>query len=193
MDVDINAYLGAMHYREKEAGGILFGGLALLRRGLLAGGVSTEMGGLFMSVRSVGAMAGVALRSELRLRLDVLGTSGVHWYQGWGGGLFNDDPGISATLPYAGGLLRAVYAPGDDHGHFCIGLVGGADADLGRARRQYSYTGTDMFNGGIYTANADHTAGGTRYWVALVIGGGFDFAPQPPWSRSDACAPADCP
>lgn len=177
-DFVANAHLGITAYRE-NTGGLLAGTDAIVRHDILAVGANLEVGGFVMHMSSVAALLGLAFRTDSGARFDLLATAGAHNYSHWGSALFSDDPGVSATLPYVGGLAQATYLFSPNrHGHFCLGVMGSLDTDLGRTRRQYSYTETGWLSGETSTAFADHTAGGTRYSIALSIGGATDLGWQ---------------
>jgi hypothetical protein len=169
-DVTLAGGLGGMTQ------GVLMEASCLVRLQFIDLGVDFGVGYLFMDMASAGALAGVGFRSRSGLRFDLLGNAGVHSYSGWGAGLLNDDPGASATLPYAGGKVRLSYLFGHGRGHFTLGGEFGMDTDIGRKRVQYDYQSTDwLFDDGTTTEHADHTVGGTRTSVLLVLGGTIDL------------------
>jgi hypothetical protein len=176
-DFSLHVHAGNTVYRTKTRG--IFAGVdALVRQGILAAGGNAEAAffGLDLQMLSIAALGGFAWRAKSGPRLDVLATAGAHYYM-VKGDFFDDDPGTSATLPYAGGLVSATYlfAP-SARGHFSLGLLGSLDTDLVRVHRQYSYTQTGWDT--AHTAWADHTMGGTHYSIALSVGGVSDFGWQ---------------
>ncbi len=133
-------------------------------------------GGLFIGLASVGALAGVGFRSPSGVRFDLLANAGVRSYSGWGGNFLSDDPGASATLPYAGGKFRLSYLFGHRKGHFTLGGEFGVDTDLGRKRVQYDYQETDfLFDDGTSIQHGDQTVGGTRATFVVLLGGTIDM------------------
>ena len=168
-DVTLALGLGGM------SEGALIEASCLVRLHFIDLGVDVGGGGLFVGMVSAGALAGVGVRSHSGLRADLLANAGVHSYSGWGAGLLSDDPGASATLPYAGGKLRVAYLVGHGKGHFTLGAEFGVDTDLGRKRVQYDYQENGwLFDDGTRTEHADHTVGGTRTSVLLLLGGTID-------------------
>jgi hypothetical protein len=157
--------------------GVLLEASGLVRLHFIDLGIDVGVGGLFVDMASAGVLAGIGLRTRSGVRFDLLANAGVHSYSGWGAGLLSDDPGASATLPYAGGKLRLAYLAGHRKGHFTLGGEFGVDTDLGRERVQYDYQETNwLFDDGTSIVHAGHTVGGTRTTVLLFLGGTLDIA-----------------
>lgn len=170
MDVTVGGGVGAM------TEGVLFEASCLVRLHFIDLGVDVGGGGLFMGLASAGALAGVGFRTRSGVRFDLLGNAGVHSYSGWGGNFLSDDPGASATLPYAGGKVRLSYVFGHRKGHFTLGGEFGMDTDLGRKRVQYDYQETDfLFDDATSIQHGDQTVGGTRTTFLVLLAGTIDI------------------
>jgi hypothetical protein len=147
----------------------------LYRTDLLVIGGSIDLGGGFGgSTTSACGIVGGSLGAASGWRVDLLAVGGARYYV-WGQGFLSDDPGMHATLPYAGGRLQGMYLFGRSRrSHVALGAMLGVDTDLWTVRRQYSYVETPWLDwdgsGGSYTATADHTAGGRRVWVGITVG-----------------------
>ena len=120
----------------RDAGGVL-GASALLRWGPVDGGVLAERAAAVFDgyTCSGGAgLIGLAARTSVHFRLDLLGAFGVHHYEGVGrGGFLSDgDPGAGGTTLYAGGRAGISYVFGQARTHFTLGLFLGVDDDLSR-------------------------------------------------------------
>jgi hypothetical protein len=166
---------GVMSYAQDE-GGFLAGFSALYRHGLFGGGGFAEAGGLLMGMISVGAMVGIALRTDGGFRTEILGTGGIRHYAGWGKQLLSDDPGASATLPFAGGALRLGYLFGRSRrGHFNLGGLVAVDQDLWRETRTYSYYSSDWLDGSSGYVSRTNTVGGTRWALGVTLGATLDL------------------
>jgi hypothetical protein len=158
--------------------GALVGGTVLVRRDLLAVGATFEASGLFSMRVGGAATAGLSYRDPSGFGADLLGAIGVHAYSGVGKGLFSDDPGASATLPYASARARGVYVFGSARQHFQLGIGATFDQDLTRVTRSYSYTdngsGLGLWgNEKSETRTTRHSVGFAT--IALMVDAGMTF------------------
>jgi len=161
-----------------DCGGIVATGTVLARTDVFAYGGTLEAGGALATRLGLAGTAGLSFRDASGFGLDLLGVVGVHRYNGVGRGILTDDPGVGATLPFAGGRLRAVYAFGPGPRHFQLGLGVGVDRDLSRTTRNYTYQETPWLNlggsSGPVTRNESRTIGFTTVGATIDFGMSFD-------------------
>lgn len=154
-------------------GGALIGTTLLARSGVFAFGGTMEASGAFASRFGLSGLAGIAGRTEGGTGGELLGTLGMHHYNGVGRGILSDDPGASATLPFAGVRVRASQRLGR---RFLLGLAATLEQDLYRERRVYSYTSTpwlDFGNSGPTTETKTRMLGFTTVGVMFDVGATF--------------------
>lgn len=153
----------------------------LWRHGALALGGALQYGeSLFgASYVSTAPAVGAFAATPRWLDLGVLGLVGIRAYSHVGKGWGSDDPGMSATLPYAGARAVAALAVGG-RTRFTFGVHAFADADLGRKTKSYSYVQDerDGFLGGnrtgrTTTETATHTAGFLFFGAMVALGATF--------------------
>jgi hypothetical protein len=176
LDLTMTAELGGAFYNDGAApSGVLFGGTALMRMGIVGVGLSAVANGalFFSPSRSsdYSLLVGFSSRNSKGLRLDLLGSLGWRSYTGWGGSGLGSDAtfkGASASVPCAGARLRLVYLFSRHRRvHFLLGGQLSWDHDLEK-RQAASY---DNGWGEV------RTVGGHRTMVGLVIGAAFDIGP----------------
>jgi hypothetical protein len=157
----------------KTMGGPGFTMLATHRLEWLELGAECYGAALFSGVLGIGAVGGLHIGESFSVR--ALGSVGMHSYSNVGGGLLSDDPGISGSVPYAGGRLVLGYSftgrKSSPHRAF-IGLVGALDQDLERETRTVSYQSENWFFGGSSEVTSTHTIGQTT--IAGFLVGGVD-------------------
>ena len=169
-DIALTASTGIMAY-PYEAGGFLLRLDALHRSGLIGIGGYAEIGGLFMTMLSCGGTAGMALRTNCGFRTELLGTFGIHHFEGWKTQMLSNDPGACATLPFIGSYLCMEYIFNHNRGrHFTLGCILSVDQDLEKARKSYTYWSTDWFNGSANYQQVTHSVGGTRFAFGITLG-----------------------
>ncbi len=114
---------------------------------------------------SLGGITGITFGDPWSLHL--WGAGGVHFYSGVGGSLSQplgeQDPGVSAVLPYLGGRVLAGYATGERN-RFFVGLMGLFDRDLRSVSR------TSSFDAGGREREEPHNVGQWMGGVLLVAG-----------------------
>jgi hypothetical protein len=160
----------------ENAGGVAVSAQVTHRYHFLEVGGECHAAALFSSMLGVGGVAGFHFGNAFSVRL--LGAAGVHLYDGVGRGLLTDDPGISGSLPYAGGRLVLGYSfPQRRSGHRAfIGLAGMYDRDLARRTSAVTYREEDAFFGGdSYEATSTHTLGQTSVSGFLLAGVSLDL------------------
>jgi hypothetical protein len=155
-----------------DGGGVLLQASGLYRLGPLGLGAQLEGGATVFEYgySGVGALAGVALRPDARVRVEVLGTFGGRHYSGVGRGFLNDDPGVSGDTTYVGARAGAAYLFGTNTNHTELGLYGGVDEDLSRETKTSRYTSTSWFGGESTTQESQHTIGTRRYSLLVAVG-----------------------
>lgn len=179
LDLTITSELGAAFYSGADRDGaapdgLLFGGTALMRMGMVGVGASAVANGRLAFSPSKASdyslLLGLSSRSAEGMHLDLLGSLGWRAYTGWGGaGLGSDSTfkGVSASVPYAGARLRIAYVfSRHRRTHFVLGGQLGWDYDL--ETRQVRTSDSEI------GAEA-RTVGGNRMMVGLVIGFVFDI------------------
>lgn len=126
---------------------------------------------LFSGMLGIGAVGGVHIGETFSVR--ALGSVGMHSYSHVGRGLLSDDPGISGSVPYAGGRLVLGYSfagrKSSPHRAF-IGLVGALDQDLERETRTVTYQSDNWLFGGSSEVTSTHTIGQTTL-AGFLVGG----------------------
>lgn len=141
-------------------GSLVLGGDFLMRYRLLEGGALCQM--MFsLSTKNIGC--GLALGVSPRttwLGVDLLGVFGGRHWSGVGTTFLSDDPGGSATLPFAG--LRGGVSIYVDPFVFSFWL--GVDNDLARRHVSYSYNGGGWF--GPSGRQQRHADVGAVTWLA---------------------------
>jgi hypothetical protein len=156
-------------------GGAMTGATILARKDLFAAGATFDASGLFATRLGAAATAGLSYRDESGFGADLLGAFGVHAYSGVGRGILSDDPGASASVPYASGRLRGVYVFGKRATHFQLGLGATLERDLRTVTRSYSYTETPwLFDGPSQTQKSTQSIGFTTMGVMIDAGMTFD-------------------
>jgi hypothetical protein len=102
--IELQGFVG--HIDGEHSGGFTLGATGRLRYSVLTAGVSvlgaTQVLGSTMVASS--ALGGLTLPLG-QIRLDALGEFGANSYSGVGSGFLSDDPGASATLPFAGARI----------------------------------------------------------------------------------------
>jgi hypothetical protein len=178
------ALFGNLGISHLESGGqenyhgelLTLGADALVRWRFLATGLGAALDSLLIfNAVEVGPLAGVWIDAT-PFHADLLGTVGVRSYTGWGRGvIFSDDPGTSAVLPFAGARLRLAYEIERRSTHPAyVGVVVGADDDLDRVARRYSYKNEpetcilECPDDSIVTTT--RTVGGAHFAVLITIG-----------------------
>jgi hypothetical protein len=156
-------------------GGFMTGATVLARRDSIALGGTLE-GSLGLGTRvGIAATAGWSYRAASGWGFDLLGAAGMHRYDGVGQALIlSNDPGIGATLPFAGLRARGVYVFGSGPRHFQLGVAATVDHDLSSVTRTYTYQEADWLTGGTHDATATHTVGFTTVGAMVDLGMTFD-------------------
>jgi hypothetical protein len=158
------------------AGGESAGGVGLLmlathRLSWLELGVDCYGAALFSAMFGVGAVAGLRLGDAFSVR--ALGSVGMHSYSAVGRGLLSGDPGVSGSVPYAGGRLVLGYSfagrERSPHRAF-IGVLGVLDEDLQRRTRSVTYQAEAWIFGGSGEVTTTHTIGQTTLAGFVVAG-----------------------
>jgi hypothetical protein len=158
--------------RHSGRSGILVGGAAGYRKGILLGEIHTDGGVSLTKFVTLGAAGGVALPASSGVRFEALATAGARYYYEWSsGGLLSSDPGLRAWLPHAGGMARMTVAfPSASRGHFELGLLLSWEHDLGTVESEYWYMEREMPFSNDHMEHAHHVVGGDRVLFALTIG-----------------------
>lgn len=174
-DVTVTAYTGM--YGGKSTGGLMAGGQALLRMGLLAIGAEGDYGEWFGRTRASGCgTAGMSWRTFSGVRLDVLGAVGYHSYRGIGRRMLSDDPGVSWSSGFVGTRGGLSYIFGMGKTHFELGLLLSYDLDLVRSLARYEYQEEDgWFGNGGGQAEAEHAVGQASVGLSFGAGATFDL------------------
>ncbi len=164
-------------------GGLLLGGSFLARTSVVGGGATVEASGLFSSRVSAAALGGLSYRGENGFGLDLLGVFGMHHYERVGSGLLSNDPGVSGTLPFAGGRSRLSYQFGRrfadpskagrerrEFRRFQLGASAAFENDLTRERHVSYYTETSWLGGENYATSSTHKIGFQTVSPTLDLG-----------------------
>jgi hypothetical protein len=156
----------------ETAGGAGFSLLATHRFEWIELGLECQGAALFSAMLGIGGVGGLHLGNDFSVRL--LGSAGLHSYHGVGSGLLSNDPGVSGSVPYAGGRLVLGYSfavrKNGPH-RVVVGLIGAWDRDLDRKSKSVTYTTDDwLFGGGASDVTATHTIGQTTTAGFLVAG-----------------------
>ncbi len=173
-DVTARAYL--LHFRNQQSGGFGVGGLLTVRLNVVEAGGFAEAGSTLLdySYNSLGGAAGLGLRDESGARLGAFATAGVHYYEGFDRGFLDDDPGASASTPFAGARLVASHRFGTP---IDFGLLGSFETDLERQTVSYSYMSTPwLFGGDPTTKDETKQVGTATFGLGVQIGGTFDLS-----------------
>lgn len=158
--------------------GALVDVLGTVQIGPFALGGNLQLGVEFIGQNHVALapVAGFYVPTKGRMEVGILATAGVHWYGNVGtSGLFSQDPGFNATLPFAG--LRGIVGWQFDTGErrFTLGVHGFCNVDLRHETRTYGYEETDwLFGTGTpETITVTHSAGTIRTGAMFAFGGTF--------------------
>src|SRR5512145_2263000 len=172
--LDVEGHLGWTEGQHN--GGLTLGITPHIRYKLLTAGVDLKGATIILnSMGSFSAVAGLAIPLEF-VRLDAMAELGLSSYAAAGSNFLNNDPGASATLPFAGGraslLIRVYHTPrGED---VWIGPSIDYAKDLRSTTRTYTYRyqGEDWFNGGYddYSTTRTVRIGQSRLSYLLTIG-----------------------
>lgn len=154
--------------------GLQVGALALVRADLFEIGPSFDASG-FLSSKTGGGLAmglGSRGREVHSFGWDMLGEVGMHHHH-VAKGLLSDDPGASATIPYAGLRLGVSWALGGPHAHVRgrhgIWLYG--NVDLSSVTKQYAYQETGWLSDTSRQATGTTVVGGgTLFGLSYTIG-----------------------
>lgn len=179
-DTDFTVAVQLGGFASTQTHGGLVGAKGTLRWHVLEVGALLQVGGwlFFDNVSSAALMAGFAVPIG-DVRLELLGIFGAHVYTAVGQEFFDDDPGTSAALGYAGATWAVSYAfvkPGQAQ-HIVIGAQASFDSDLTHVTRNYSYTeiSNGFFgDGSSSTVNRSRRIGATRAAIMLTLGVRFD-------------------
>jgi hypothetical protein len=118
--------------------------------------------------------AGYGLRQG-SWRFDLLGTFGAHRYRDVGRDAMEINPGVDATLPYAGGQARVAYMLGSrPNRRFLLGLLGSVDADLWRKTFHYETDYSGVLGWAVPEEPVTQRVGGVRGTLVLTFGVLFD-------------------
>ena len=168
--IDAVGHLGLVLGKQYEGG--MVGATVLAHRGDLGvGGTLEYSGGLFEKRLGVAAIGGWSRRHGNGLGLDLLGAVGVHRYMDIGRAFFSSDPGVDATLPYAGVRGRVSYLVGSAGARFQFGATVSADRDLTTVSKSTTYR--DGWQSGSDTTTTEHTIGATT--VGVMVDAGMHF------------------
>lgn len=158
------------------AGGLGLAVLATHRLWWFELGLEAHAAALMSRMAGAGCVGGLHFGENFSLRL--LGTAGVHSYEGVGRRWLSDDRGVSGSTPYAGGRLVLGYSlparAGLRHRGF-VGLMGGIDQDLARLRRTSQHIETGWLFGGTTVQTFQHTVGQLTLAGFLVAGVDLDL------------------
>ena len=158
------------------AGGPGFTLMATHRFHFLELGLDCQAAAFMSRMAGIGGVGGLHFGEDFSLRL--LGSAGIHTYGAIGSQLLSNDPGVSGTVPYAGGRLVLGYSfPARSrlpHRAF-IGLLGGIDQDLARKQRSVTYVEEGFIFGGTTIQTSTHTVGQLTMSGFLVAGVDLDF------------------
>jgi hypothetical protein len=171
-DVAETSFIGGLGAAGGESmGGPGFTMLATHRLEWFELGAECHGAALFSGMLGIGAVGGLHIGETFSVR--ALGSVGMHSYSHVGRGLLSDDPGISGSVPYAGGRLVLGYSfagrKGSPHRAF-IGLVGALDQDLERETRTVTYQSENWLFGGSSEVTSTHTIGQTTI-AGFLVGG----------------------
>ncbi len=157
------------------AGGVGFTLMATHRFRFVELGLDGQAAAFVSRMAGVGAVGGLHLGEDFSLRL--LGSAGVHTYGAVGKHLLSDDPGVSGTVPYAGGRVVLGYSfPARSRPHRAfIGLLGGMDQDLARKQRAVTYIDEDWLFGGRTEQTSIHSVGQLTISGFVVAGVDLDL------------------
>ncbi|HEY4157923.1 MAG TPA: hypothetical protein VGM29_07490 [Polyangiaceae bacterium] len=177
-DVRVLGALGLFGEWDHNAGAEL-SLLTSVRYGFLEGGLLAEHGGALWdgSYGLIGGAFGPVYQAAGGFRLELLGVVGVSSYSGMGCGLFCEDGGASATLPWVGARLGTTYVFSRHRSqHFEIGgaLTVGSDAE--RKSVTYTTTNTDLLDSNTHTESDTARLGGSRITLEFVFGFVFDLS-----------------
>jgi hypothetical protein len=159
-----------------SAGGLGFTMLATHRLTWLELGGECYGAALFSAMFAVGAVGGLHVGESFSVR--ALGSLGMHSYSHIGRGLLSEDPGISGSVPYAGGRLVLGYSfagRARSAQRAFIGLIGTLDRDLDRKTKSVTYQSEDWLFGGTSEVTSTHTIGQTTVAGFLVVGVDVDL------------------
>ena len=154
--------------------GLQVGGLALVRVGLFEIGSSFDASGLVSSKTGGGMAIGVGSRGrEIHaFGWDMLGEAGLHQHHA-AKGLLSDDPGASATIPYAGLRLGVSWALGGPQAHLRgrHGLWLYGNVDLSSVTKHYTYQEKGWLSDNVRQAEGTAVVGGgTLFGLSYTIG-----------------------
>ena len=161
----------------ETAGGVGFSLMATHRFQWVELGLDCHATALFSAMAGMGAVGGLHLGSDFSVRL--LGSAGMHAYHRVGSSLLSNDPGVSGSVPYAGGRLVLGYSfagrKSSRHRAF-IGLIAALDSDLERESKSVTYTADDwLFGNGSSKTSSTHAIGQTTLAGFLVAGVDLDL------------------
>ena len=171
------AGVGSFIAATPAGGGVVVDLLYLGRIGQIGLGGNVQLGAeLFGQTHvALAPVLGGFLPMPRRFDVGIFGTAGVHFYKDVGTSeLFSQDPGFSATLPFAG--VRGVFAValGKGPAHFTLGCQAFLDVDLMNEVRTYSYDDYPwLFGGQSETITVTHTAGTVRFGGIFALGARF--------------------
>lgn len=165
-DWRITGYLGG--FGDPHGGGVAAGASFRYRTGLFVVGGTVEDGAKPFGYEYWGgaAMAGLALRPERHVRLELLGSLGEHFYEDVG------YQGTKGSMGYAGARTTLSYAFGRHLGHFELGAYADFQDDLTRRVAQEPATPPGTF---FLGESSDTNFGTTRFGFGLEIGGSHDI------------------
>jgi len=171
--LDVEGQLGWL--QGSHSGGVDLGATARLRYGILTAGASIQGATiLFGSMGSVSGVAGLSLPVEF-IRLDALAEFGLNAYSGVGSNFLSNDPGVRATLPFAGfrtSLLACVFRNARG-GSVWLGPSVQYAKDLYSTTRTYTYRdqGESGFSGEYYDRLVTNTVrvGQSRFSILATV------------------------
>ncbi len=169
--VEASAHLGVGYF----AG--VVGATALVHHRWLTAGAFLEEQFQVLGWSNVGyaGVVGVGHHFDLGLRVDLLGSCGMHRYEGAGrGSLFSGDPGTSGNTMFTGvrfGLSRVFFS---GPVHLNVGVWTILETDITRPTKQYQFQDASWF-GESTLHTSEQTIGTTFVGGAVRIGGTLDI------------------
>ena len=172
-ELSFRAHVGGYDDVEKNSGGFNLGGSALYRHGYFIGGGLVEHGSALFDYQytAVAPVLGIAMPVPAWARVELLMTAGAHVYDGIGKGfILSNDPGASATVPFAGLRGYAGVPLGGKAFAFTAGVGGWVESDVFRPNVTYT------FRESLFTPHDEtvtRSVGTSRAGLALLLGGTF--------------------
>lgn len=177
-DADLRWGLQLGYFASTQTNGAQIGTDVAVRWRFLQAGVLLQTGGkvLWDNASSAALAGGLVWLVSPEFRVSAQGVFGARYYTAVGQEFFDDDPGTSAALAYAGGLVGVAYVrPWKHGGHVFLELSVSFEEDLARVTRDYTDLNDSFLDPLFGTPEPTEVMrhrriGGTRSAIMLTYG-----------------------